>query len=339
MERLRVLVLPVFRNYWLWEALPSQRGVAAAPKALANWRTGQNLEEKAHLIGLHVSRWLQSKLNMEWQKLVQAPDGSWRNRGFRMAQAVLSREDPRESFFKALPTQPGPVEFTYPGVFRERLIRRRLRHITADGLKSHRRRLLGWSLAMLPQIPLLATPLPNITVYYTGYRIYSHWRALQGLRSLERSLTELDSRQLRALREALLAWQEGNGPLQEGSWAARLVQQDRQYLDIFDRLRLYQRQRALQRQLEAAGEAPEKAATNAATVIAHQAEEEKGMPALTFQASDRMAEILRVEERDKTPLDDHAAIQLGQAFSCPRMLEDVARARRRSMGSAFPIGI
>lgn len=179
MERLRVLVLPVFRNYWLWEALPSQRGVAAAPKALANWRTGQNLEEKAHLIGLHVSRWLQSKLNMEWQKLVQAPDGSWRNRGFRMAQAVLSREDPRESFFKALPTQPGPVEFTYPGVFRERLIRRRLRHITADGLKSHRRRLLGWSLAMLPQIPLLATPLPNITVYYTGYRIYSHWRALQ----------------------------------------------------------------------------------------------------------------------------------------------------------------
>lgn len=25
----------------------------------------------------------------------------------------------------------------------------------------------------------MATPLPNITVYYTGYRIYSHYRALQ----------------------------------------------------------------------------------------------------------------------------------------------------------------
>lgn len=29
------------------------------------------------------------------------------------------------------------------------------------------------------QLPLMATPLPNITVYYTGYRIYSHYRALQ----------------------------------------------------------------------------------------------------------------------------------------------------------------
>jgi len=25
----------------------------------------------------------------------------------------------------------------------------------------------------------MLTPLPNITVYYTGYRIYSHYRALQ----------------------------------------------------------------------------------------------------------------------------------------------------------------
>ena len=24
-----------------------------------------------------------------------------------------------------------------------------------------------------------ATPLPNVTVYYTGYRLYSHYRALQ----------------------------------------------------------------------------------------------------------------------------------------------------------------
>lgn len=30
-----------------------------------------------------------------------------------------------------------------------------------------------------PQLPLMLTPLPNITVYYTGYRIYSHYRALQ----------------------------------------------------------------------------------------------------------------------------------------------------------------
>lgn len=29
------------------------------------------------------------------------------------------------------------------------------------------------------QLPLMLTPLPNLTVYYTGYRLYSHFRALQ----------------------------------------------------------------------------------------------------------------------------------------------------------------
>ena len=55
--------------------------------------------------------------------------------------------------------------------------------------------------------------------------LFSARERTQGLRSLERSLTELDSRQLRALREALLAWQEGHGPLPEGGWPARLVAQ------------------------------------------------------------------------------------------------------------------
>ena len=47
----------------------------------------------------------------------------------------------------------------------------------------------------------MVTPLPNITVYYTGYRIYSHFRALQGCAALESSLALINSRQLRDLRE------------------------------------------------------------------------------------------------------------------------------------------
>ena len=31
-----------------------------------------------------------------------------------MAQAVLSREDPRETFLKSLPSSPAPVEVLYP---------------------------------------------------------------------------------------------------------------------------------------------------------------------------------------------------------------------------------
>ena len=47
----------------------------------------------------------------------------------------------------------------------------------------------------------MLTPLPNLTVYYTGYRIYSHFRALQGAKALDHGLAQLNSRQLRELRD------------------------------------------------------------------------------------------------------------------------------------------
>jgi hypothetical protein len=63
--------------------------------------------------------------------------------------------------------------------FKERMVRRQLRHVAAGGRRRHAVRLVWWTLAMVPQLPLMLTPLPNLTVYYTGYRIYSHFRALQ----------------------------------------------------------------------------------------------------------------------------------------------------------------
>lgn len=58
-------------------------------------------------------------------------------------------------------------------------MRRQLRHVAAGGRRRHAMRLVWWTLAMVPQLPLMLTPLPNLTVYYTGYRIYSHFRAMQ----------------------------------------------------------------------------------------------------------------------------------------------------------------
>lgn len=331
----QVLVLPVFRHYWLWHSLDGAAASAAAaalPKALADWRSGANLEEKFHLMGQHLSRWFQQRLQSEWQKLKVAPDGSLRNWGFKMAQAVLSREDPRETFFKCLPAEQAPVEFTYPDAFQERLVRRRLRHIAADGLRVHRTRLVWWMLAIVPQVPLMVTPLPNITVYYTGYRIYSHYRALQGIKTLEKSLTELDSQQLRALRDALLAYQETSGTrLPPDGWPARLVRQEPQYLDIFDRLKRYQRQAALQRQLEAAGEQP-----GAAYDASEAACAPEGVPWLTFKPSEQLTELSKVAERERVPMDDATALAVGRAWGTPSLLQNVARARRRSVGSYFP---
>ena len=36
--------------------------------------------------------------------------------------------------------------------FRERQVRRELRHVAADGRRRHSRRLVWWTLAMLPQV-------------------------------------------------------------------------------------------------------------------------------------------------------------------------------------------
>jgi hypothetical protein len=57
---------------------------------------------------------VQRRLWAEWGKLERAKEGSFRNRGYRMAQAVLSREDPRETFLKNLPAQPAPINVVFP---------------------------------------------------------------------------------------------------------------------------------------------------------------------------------------------------------------------------------
>ena len=59
MSRHQFLVLPIFRHYWLWESLAAQAARQQTPrKALADWRTGENLEAKFHLLGKHISRWV-----------------------------------------------------------------------------------------------------------------------------------------------------------------------------------------------------------------------------------------------------------------------------------------
>ena len=62
----KVAVLPIFRRYWLWHAWNEGSAVAtlaeeasaAGRKTLRDWRQGQNLEEKAQLLGQHATRWV-----------------------------------------------------------------------------------------------------------------------------------------------------------------------------------------------------------------------------------------------------------------------------------------
>ena len=53
----KVLVLPVFRRYWLWHAWTDQAAeAAAASKAIPNWREGVGLEEKLQLLGTSLTQ-------------------------------------------------------------------------------------------------------------------------------------------------------------------------------------------------------------------------------------------------------------------------------------------
>lgn len=340
----RALVVPVFRRYWLWHAWREGGGVAAgaaqaggkAGKQLRDWKEGMNLEEKAQLLGQHVNRWVQSRLWNEWRKLETAQEGTMRNRGFRMAQAVLAREDPRETFLKNIPAKPAPIEVLYPTSFKEKLVRRRLRHVASDGRRRHTTRLLWWALAMVPQLPLMVTPLPNLTVYYTGYRIYSHLRALQGARALEQALDQLNSKQLRDLRVALLTYQERNPGFnfRPKEWPARLIRREHRYMDMLETFTHMEKLRELRR-LREEGEEPPSWQQRVADAAAHQ----DPAPLLTFTPSTGLCELVRLQDRDTMPLGDDAALAIGKLCGVDHMIQHVARARRRAVGSMFPSGL
>ncbi|GAB4823824.1 hypothetical protein N2152v2_010870 [Parachlorella kessleri] len=273
--------------------------------------------------------WLQvqQRIFTEWRKLEQAKEGTWKNRAYRLAQAVLAREDPQETFLKSLPTETADVEVIYPascfgGVqeagLGEKRVRRRLRLLTEEAHQRHRNRMALWVLAMVPQLPLMVTPLPNVTVYYTGYRLYSNYRALQGTKSLERCFSDLSSKQLRALRDDLLRYQARGGELPKQLWPYKLIQQEKEYLDLLSPESLWQRLHPdvpRKQPGEAHGEEP---------------------PAIAFTPSVELDRYIRPLERERTPLDDEAVIRVSHTFEVPRLLEHVARARKRAVGSAFP---
>uniref|UniRef100_A0A453NCI4 Uncharacterized protein n=1 Tax=Aegilops tauschii subsp. strangulata TaxID=200361 RepID=A0A453NCI4_AEGTS len=72
------------------------------------------------------------------------------------------------------------LEIVHPASINPRLVRRRLRHIAVRGAAIHKKYLYG-SICMLPVTSVfMVLPLPNIPFFWTLFRAYSHWRALQG---------------------------------------------------------------------------------------------------------------------------------------------------------------
>lgn len=236
-------------QFWLWNAWrPAEQSTGSGQ--LRRWRDGFNLEDKMEIMNQNLSNKMYEKFVTEWKKLEAAPQSSLKGRWYKFIQLILSRENPRESFLKSVPTDGGTLDIIYPNIFPEKLVRRRLRLIARQGRAIHRRGLILWSLAFVPQMPLMLTPLPNFTVYYTLYRIWSHSRALKGSFVLEHGFSALDAVQLVDLRDKLVEFQKATGVAYElDSWPYKLVTGDRTYREFFNEVLITHNKKRLERRL------------------------------------------------------------------------------------------
>jgi len=97
------------------------------------------------------------------------------------------------------PPTTSSFEILHPASLDARLVRRALRRLCAKREPQHRRGALLWAAALIPQAPLSILPLPNVTIYYTLWRVYMHASAYVGARALLAALDRLSARQRAAM--------------------------------------------------------------------------------------------------------------------------------------------
>lgn len=344
------------RSSWLWSSWERASEQQASLQAVGDM---QSLELRFEAFGAHLRSSVWSKFMTTWRRLETAPAGSLRNRWYRfIVNVVLKREDPRESFLKSIPLDNGTLDVTYPDHLPEKLVRRRLRLLAMQGRARHRRGTMVWLLAFIPQMPLMLTPLPNITVYYTLYRLYSHIRALKGSFMLGHGFHALEAKQLVELREQLARYDVDD--LIPGSWPQKLVTGDRTYREFFRQVFITHNKRRLEQRLaamlhkssmgtgvatrvegsEVAGDVGD-TGTDVSSYLAstcdgkpppgHVAVLDTGLH-LYFQPSAELREMLLEEaQKDGGDVDqtisDGAVAKIGEAFGAPSLAEDVSRAR------------
>eukprot|EP00879_Flechtneria_rotunda_P018681 GHRR01019604.1.p1 GENE.GHRR01019604.1~~GHRR01019604.1.p1 ORF type:complete len:226 (+),score=64.07 GHRR01019604.1:759-1436(+) len=222
MANVKVLIIPVLRRYWLFHAWKEVAAELQVPKP---WQQGADVREKATLLFSKLQTKAVGTFQKQWRKLETASEGTMNNKLFRFAQNVSSRVDPSETFLKALPQQASNLQIVYPASIPERLVRRRLRLLAAKAEPFHRSRLRVWAAALMPQLPLIPLPLPNVTIYYTVWRIVSNHSARKGASALAAALQLFSEAQRAQLARQLAELQKSGVQLKPGSWAEELAAQ------------------------------------------------------------------------------------------------------------------
>ncbi|GAX80380.1 hypothetical protein CEUSTIGMA_g7819.t1 [Chlamydomonas eustigma] len=297
----KVLVLPVYRRTWLlhaWNEATTNQAISAP-----DWKTGASLQEKLSMASLQIKYKFDSTVKTQWRELQAAKEGSFRSYLYRLAQLVLSREDPVESFLKTVPKETNRVEVMFPASLNEDLVRRRMRLIALRRSAWHRRRILGWCLATMPQLPLLITPLPNVTVYYSVYRLMSHLQAMNGANTLKAGFERSDALQIQRMHKMIQEAQTSGKAKVGGlfNWRGRRAARDEarreEFLDLVSKEDLV------------AGDGNNR------------------HPIILLQSNELLETVTKPLDRWKTPLDDQAVEQLSQHFKLTDLKEHFSRIR------------
>ncbi|KAF6256221.1 mitochondrial K+-H+ exchange-related-domain-containing protein [Scenedesmus sp. NREL 46B-D3] len=298
--QVKVLVLPVLRRYWLfhaWKEVPPQ-----PPGVKPSWKEAV----QAKVMGSFQS---------QWAKLEAAPHGTFNHKLFKFGQYVMSKVDPSESFLKALPQQADGLEILYPASVAslpERFVRRRLRLLAAAAQPFHASRLRLWIGILLPQLPLIPLPLPNVTIYYTIWRITSNRSAGRGAANLAAALELSSDIQRLNLAQQLLQLQQQGVKLQRGTWAEQLAAEADS---------LHQ-----QVQLRMASSRSSSSSEHAAAE-----QQSKQLPLPVFIADKHLEQLVEPAERLLSPLPEAAVLRLAELYDQHHLLEHFRAANRKCL--------
>lgn len=225
-----VLAFPLHRRTWLYcvwsdSRLPPQK---TAPSAHDHDLRGGSRAQRKGLSGALLER-----VQREWKKVKESEPGTLKHWVYRFAKFVLAREDPEETFLKGIPgaADVSSIHIIYPDTHREAYVRRRLRLLARQRTHTHRRWLIYSAIGSAPLLPLLLTPLPNLPLYYMGYRLYSNYRAWSGAQCLVEMLEHHDTMQLEGLRTSLRQLHDCGVHFPAGSWPVAFIHESKSYKD------------------------------------------------------------------------------------------------------------
>lgn len=236
---------------------------------------------------------------------------------YRLAQAVLAREEPEETFLKSIPQDLVSLQIIHPSSIQERSVRRRLRLLTKQSRRKHHIRMMSWSAVGAPLILLLLTPIPALPAYYCLYRAFSHRQALAGCRSLTDAFSHNDAQQLQDLRKRLLEMQTQGHEFDPMGWPTKMLKTEPKYLDLLESVSY-------------------ESAVTAKAQIVYEEKKLEDMVQPTMLPSTELDDIVKPQERLSSPIEDADVMKVGSLFGISNLLEQVAKARKRVSGAMFP---